>query len=167
MFFRQALAGMMQLFAIFVFFAIGFVCVCLPFSPPLRLKLVHILLEDSDCLVWMGLGFFSLTFLLTMGFYGLSKGRFLLLKMGELVTEVDVKILKKTIPPFLSKQFAARVLLIDLDVFKNQELRIGLSIAPMEAKEKEKTLLDAERHLQTLLSERFGYRRPFIVQLKE
>jgi hypothetical protein len=167
MFLRQALTDMMQIFSVFAFFAIGFVCLCLPFTPPLRLKLAHLLLEDTRLLIWIGLGFFGLAFFLTMGFYCLSRGRYLLLRMGDLVTEVDMSVLKKTIRPLLSKQFASRVHLTDLEVFKDSQLRIGLSILPMEEKEKEKTLLEAERHLQTLLSERFGYRRPFIVQLKE
>lgn len=158
---------MLQLFAVFAFFLLGFACVCLPFFDHLRFQLVQILLEEVNRIVWIGVGFFCFTFLLTMGFYSLSKGRFLLLKMGARTLEVDVKVLKKTIPPFLYKQFSARVLLTDLEIFKKQQLRIGLSIAPMEEKEQEKTLLDAERHLQTLLSERFGYNRPFVIQLKQ
>jgi len=166
MFLRQAITGMMQLFSVFAFFAIGFVCISLPFFEPLRLRLLHILLEETRLQICIGIGFVLLAFFLTAGFYGLSKGKFLLLRMGGLTTEVDIKLLKKAISPILSKHFPSLVFLTDLEICKNQQLRIGLSIAPMEAKEKEKTLLEAERQLQTLLSERFGYCRPFTVQLK-
>jgi len=166
-FFRQALIGMMQLLAVFAFFAIGFVCVSLPFFTHLRLQAANILFEESRLLIWVGVAFFSFALLLTLGFFSLSKGRFLLLRMGEHTTEIDVRILKKAIPPMLTKQLSGKVRLRDVEVFKNRELRIGLTMAPMEDKEKETILLDAEYHLQTLLSERFGYSRPFIVQLKE
>jgi hypothetical protein len=165
MFLRQALAGMMQLFAVFAFFAIGFACVSLPFSEHLRYRIISILLEDIDFAVWIGLGFFLLTFLLICGFYGAGKGRFLLLRMGELMTEVDVNVVKKTISSQFAKQFSSRVLLTDVQVFKYRELQISLAIAPME--EKEKILLEAEDQLRDLLANRFGYRRPFTVQVKE
>jgi hypothetical protein len=158
---------MMQLFAVLTFFAIGFFCIYLPFSLSLRLRFVHHLLMDTSPLVWIGLGFFSLTLLLIIGFYASSTGRYLLLTMGKPVTEVDVKVLKKTIEPLLTKYFASRVRLTDIEVFKKHHLRIGLFLSMTEEKEREKILSDAEHHLQTILAERFGYQHPFTVQVNE
>ena len=157
---------MMQLFAVLLFFSIGFISVCLPFSLSFRYRLVQILLVDTNVLIWIGLGFFGLTLLFTFGFFGLSRGRFLLLHMGENRAEVDIPLLRQMIQPLLQKQFASRILLTDVEVFKSRHLQIGLSLVPMEGKEKELLLLSAEHHLRELLAERFNYRSPFTVQVK-
>lgn len=161
---RQALAGMLQIFAVFSFFVAGIFFTCLPYNLELCLKLANYLTERSDLCTWIGLSFFGLTILFTLGFYAATRGRYLLLRLGGNLVRIDVNILQKTIAPVLAKQFTG-IRLSDVEIIRGQHLELRAYLDPLEPKEKEKLLLNVERHLTKLLSERFGYHIPFTLQI--
>ena len=162
---RQALAAVLQLFVVFTFFGFGFVLVCLPFAPETRILLADALLNEPDLWSFLGIGCFALAFLCALGFYALSRGRFLVLQMGKHVLAMDETVLRETIEPSLSRVFAEKLSLDHVEIVRRRDLEIGVSLSPMDEEEREKLLLEAEQHLETLLRERFGYRRPFKVQV--
>jgi len=162
---RQALAAVLQLFVVFTFFGLGFVLVCLPFAPDARILLSHALLNEPDLCSILGIGFFLAAFLCALGFYALNRGRILVLQMGKHVLAMDETVIRETIEPSLHRAFAEKLSLDHVEIVRQRDLEIGVSLASMGEEEREQLLLSAEQHLETLLLERFGYRRPFKVQI--
>lgn len=163
---RQALAGMLQIFSVFVFFGAGFFFTCLPFSPHLRIFLADTLRDRPDLYTWTGLGFFAMAFLLVFGFYAASRGRYLLLRMGGSLVRVDAKILYKSIGFLMEKQFSSAIRLNDVEIIRGKHLELRVLVDPMEKKEKEQLLLEVEKQLARHLSERFGYHSKFTLQVQ-
>jgi hypothetical protein len=159
---RQAFVGMLQLFAVGFSLAVGLFLVGVYFVPELAFALENTLLIKPKLFVLSGLASIGFSGLLGVGFYFTSYGRTLLLRMG---TSVDVKLIHHTIEPLFYRQFADRIVLRDVQVLRGKELMIGLRLASMNPEEREKLLSEAERHLQTLLIERFGFSQPFTVQV--
>lgn len=162
---RQAFAGMLQLLAVVALFGAALFFVAAASLAEFRFTLARLLLEKPDVFAAWGIVLFVVAFLMTMGFLGVNRGRFLLLRMGgQGDFAVDTLILRKTIVPLLQKQFAARIALHNVEVLREKELAIGLTVETMDPLEQEKLLLEAEKHLKKLLVERFGYRDSFAVQ---
>jgi hypothetical protein len=118
-------------------------------------------LTKPDLFALAGFSLIGFAILLTAGFYLANRGHTLLLRMG---TSVDVKLIQRTIAPLFHKQFADRITLRDIQILQGKDLMIGLQLASMTPEQRDQNLLEAERHLQTLLIERFGFSKPFIVQ---
>ena len=165
---RQVYAGMLQLLAVFAFFGAAVFLVALPFVPELRFAIAELLLQKPDFFAVGGIILFGVALLMTMGFLGIQRGRYLLLQMGgTFATTVDRNILCQTIGSLLRKQFAARIALNNIEVIRGKKLEIGLFLTAKDPKEREQLLLEVEKQLQTILAERFGYRAPFTVQAVE
>lgn len=158
---RQAFAGMLQFFAVLVLLGAGLGLIGLFFVPELSAVLGDALLRNPKIVAFAGFGLIAFSLLLMGGLLSVNRGRVLLLRMG---TSVDVKLIRQTIAPLLHKHFAARIALSNVQIFGGKELTLAIKLAPMEEDEREKLLLEAEKHLQVLLIERFGYSQPFIVQ---
>ena len=163
--YRQALAAVMQLFVLFVFFAAGCFFVLLPIAPDARIILSDALLHSPDDCIWIGLCCFSLVLVCLLGFYGVNRGRFLLLRMGQHLLEVDEDVIQQTVNPIFQKKFGNKIALADVEILRRRELKFGVRLEAMQEEEREQTLAEAEKQLSVLLQERFGYRRPFTVQI--
>ena len=158
---RQAFAGMLQFFAVLVLLGAGLCLVGLFFIPELSLALGDALMRNPNLVAFAGFGLIAFSLLLIGGLLSVNQGRVLLLRMG---TSVDVKLIRQTIAPLLQRHFAARISLSNVQILGGKDLTLALKLAPMEEDEREKLLLEAEKHLQVLLIERFGYSHPFVVQ---
>jgi hypothetical protein len=111
--------------------------------------------------VVLGLASIGFSLLLSVGFYFMSSGRILLIRMG---TSVDVRLIRATIAPLFYREFSDRIELQEVQVLQGNQLLFGLRLTSMHPEERAKVLSEAERHLQTLLVERFGFSQPFTVQ---
>jgi hypothetical protein len=158
---RQAFAGMLQFFAVLILLGAGLSLIGLFFIPELSFALGEALMRNPNFVAFAGFGLTAFSLLLMGGLLSVNRGKILLLRMG---TSVDVKVIRQTIAPLLHKHFAARIALSNVQILGGRNLTLALSLAPMEEEEREKLLLEAEKHLQVLLIERFGYSQPFIVQ---
>jgi ABC-type protease/lipase transport system fused ATPase/permease subunit len=158
---RQAFAGMLQFFAVLVLLGAGLCFVGLFFIPELSFALEDALLQTPNLLAFLGFGLIAFSLFLMGGLLSVNRGRVLLLRMG---TSVDEKLIQQTIAPLLQKHFAARIVLSNVQILRGRDLALALTLVPMEEGEREKLLLEAEKHLQVLLIERFGYSQPFTVQ---
>jgi hypothetical protein len=159
---RQALVGMLQLFAVGFSLVVGILLIGVYYVPELSFAFENALLTRPKLFVLMGLVSIGFSGLLGFGFYFTSYGRILLLRMG---TSVDVKLIQQTISPLFYREFADRVALGDVQVLQGKELLFGLRLGSMHPEERAKLLSEAERHLQILLMERFGFSQPFTVQV--
>ena len=162
---RQALAGMLQIFAVFSFFVAGIFFTCLPFSPHLRIALANHLTSHPELCTWTGVCFFGLAIFFAFGFYAAARGRYLLLKLGTNLVRIDTKVLHRTIGTHMDKQFASAIRLSNVGVVRERHLELQVLLAPMEEEAKDKLLVDVEVQLAKLLSERFGYHTPFTMQI--
>jgi hypothetical protein len=158
---RQAFVGMLQFFAVLVFLGAGLSLVGFFFIPELSSAFGDALMRNPNLLAFAGFGLIAFSLLLMGGLLSVNRGKILRLRMG---TSVDVKLIRQTIAPLLQKHFAARIVLSNVQISGGRDLTLALKLAPMEEDEREKLFLEAEKHLQVLLIERFGYSHPFIVQ---
>lgn len=158
---RQAFAGMLQFFAVLALLGVGLFLVALFFLPELCFSVERMLQTKPDRIAMIGVCFIGFSWLLCLGFLSVFKAKILLLRLG---TSVDVKLIRQTVAPLLQKQFGPRIRLRDVQILKGKELSLGVQLGPMNDEEREELLLEAEQHLKTLLSERFGYRKAFTMQ---
>lgn len=155
---RQALASTLHLFVVLFFFGAGFFCVSLASVIELRVQIIHLLLSKPELCTLFGIGFFSVSFLLLLGFYGLNRGQFLRILMGRHVAEIEAKIVRSTVEECFKKQFS-QLTLQELEIVWKDRLEIHVSLGK-EGNEEE-ILQKVEQELTALFKHRFGYKKPF------
>lgn len=162
---RQAIGSVLQTFVVLTFFGASLFFFFLPSYPHLRFALSQILIDRPDLCIQIALCLLATAFLFFFGFYWINRGYYLVLQMGKNSLAIDEKVLWQTLEPILERKFASRLNLNQVSIERGKRLSFGLEIPPMSEEEKELLLLEAESELEMLLRERFGYRRPFIVQV--
>ncbi len=153
---RQALTSALHLFVVFAFFLAGFAFVSLPYLPKLKTEIF----EQSTLI---GLSLFIISLVLLLGFYALDRGRYLVLQMG---VSTDANVIQQSIEECLNRQFGKKISLSDVEVTRKSNLEIRVSLAPLDEAAREVLFVEAEKQLNLLLKERFGYHRPFRLVVK-
>lgn len=153
---RQALASALHLFVVLAFFIAGFFFVAIPYVPDFKTQIF----EKSTLI---GLGLFLSAFLLLLGFYGLDRGRYLVIRMG---ISADVNLIRHVVEDCFSRQFAKKISLSEVEIGPKSRLHFKVSFAPTTPKARKELLIEAEKQLSLLLRERFGYAKPFHFILK-
>ena len=113
---KQALAGLLQTFAVFAFFGAGFFFTSLPFAPEVRLLLADFLRDRPDLCTFVGICFLGVAVLFLFGFLAATRGRHLTLKMG---VKTDAKVVQKTLAPLLLKQ---KIRLDSVDILRGRSM---------------------------------------------
>ena len=155
----RAVAAILQAFAVFAFFTLGFCCILLPHLPEARVQFAHLLLNHEEQLTLIGFGFFSLSLLFFLGFYSLQRGRFFRLKMGG--AEIRMRVIRKTLEECLRTHFPRKVALEGTSFLAERKLEITIRLPPLEEADRDALFVSVEKHLQSLLKEKFGYAHPF------
>lgn len=158
---KRAVAAILQAFAVFVFFAIGFCSILLPQLPEARIQVAHLLFNQPTIFTWIGVGFFSLALLFFLGFYGVSRGRFLRIQMGGNLTDVKVGLIRQTLEECFKAHFPKKISLEEIDLISGQKLEIAIRLPPLEEAEREALFFSVEERIELLLKEKFGYSHPF------
>jgi hypothetical protein len=162
---RQAIGSMLHLFAVFAFFAAGGVAFALPYLPETRLRLSSLLLDRPEIFSSIAFGFFLAALLLLAGFYGLSRGRVLRIRMGKHLAEVDAVLIRQTLDLFFRQEFPQKISLSEVEIVRAKKLEIGVRLSSKSELDEE-LLQSAEKALASLLRERFGYVKPFDLIVK-
>lgn len=153
---RQVLASVLHLFVILAFFLGGVFFVALPYLPHLREPLY----EKSTII---GLSLFMVALILLVGFYAFNRGKYLVIKMG---VAADVQVIRQTVEDCFVKRFPKKIALHELELGRKSRLHFRVSMAPLDEAAREELFIEAEKHLSTLLRERFGYSKPFYLIVK-
>lgn len=153
---RQALASALHLFVILAFLIGAFFFVALPYLPHLREPLY----EKSTLI---GLSLFLASLILLIGFYAFNRGRYLVIRMG---VATDVQVIRQTVEDCFLRRFPKKIALQELELGRKSRLEFRVSMAPLEEATREELFVEAEKHLSTLLRERFGYSKPFYLIVK-
>lgn len=164
--FRRALGSALQIFVVFAFFSAGFFFFCLPFLPEVRFQLSALLLNEAELCTPVAVAFLVAAFLLLIGFGGLNRGRFLYIEMGTHTVSVEAALIRHSLEECFKTHFPQKIQLSDVEIFFGKKIEIGVSLISCSSKEQLEVLRAAERHLQTLLRQRFGYVKPFRLLLK-
>jgi len=152
---RQAIESVLKLFVIFVFFSASFFFFCLAYLPKARILIEDLLLNHyADCIP-VGIGFFIASSILTIGFYGLERGRMLHIKMGKHSAEVDPQLIRQTIEEHFKKRFK-QIRVLDVEIARRSKMSISVELTEMP-ENVEKLLEQVEIELVPLLQNRFGY----------
>lgn len=158
---RQAFASALHFFVVFLFFSAGVFCLLLPHLPEFRFQTADWLVHEGEGSGWLATGFFLLSALFLSGFYSFNRGRFLHIKMGTRQISLDAKAIRQTLEETFKQVFPKQLFLQEVVVGQGAKLEIGIRLAPLEEGLREELFVRAEKHLETLLQERFGYSRPF------
>lgn len=164
--FRRSLASALQFFVVFSFFFMGFFIVALPFLPEVRFSLSERLLNQPDFFSSVGIVFFATAFLLFMGFYGLNRGRFLYIEMGQHTLSVEEALIRHSLEECFKLHFPQRIRLSDIEILWGKKLEIRVFLSSHGEKAQKELLMAVEKQLQLLLRQRFGYIKPFSLVLK-
>ena len=164
---RRALASLLYLLVVSTFFSAGLFFVSLPYLPDVRLQLEFYLLHSFEIFTLIGFGFLAAAVFFFFGFYALSRGRYLVIKMGGGNAEVNKRLIQLTIEEWLRTHFSKKLSLINLEIIRGHQLEIGVQLhCTHEQKEEEKLLQRVEQEFQTLLGQRFGYTKPFYLVVR-
>lgn len=165
---KQALAQLIQLFALFLFFAMSLSLTALWAYPELKILLAEAVLNDPDVSLWAAAILWGATFLLFVGLYMAHKGRVWILRMGTHSVGLDLGVMRPLLDRLFSQSFKGKLRISDLEVEGGYRLAMEFSLAPnLTLQERERLLISAEQHLERFLRDRFGYRQPFKVSLRE
>lgn len=164
--FRRAFASALQIFVVFSFFGMGFFIVALPFLPEVRFQLSEKLLHQTDFFTSAGIVFFLTALFLFMGFYGLNRGRFLYIEMGQHTISVEEALIRHSLEECFKLHFPQKIRLSQVEILWGKKLEIGVALSSYDEKSQRELLMAVERQLQLLLRQRFGYIKPFSLILK-
>lgn len=162
---KEAVASALQVFTVLLFCVVSAFFFSLPFSDELRIALSDMLLFKPDLCTQIAIGFSCITALLLFGFYGINRGYYLVFRMGKNTYAVDEKVVWQTVEPELRKKFAAQLTLSGIEIARGKQIGFSLEASKMSEQELEELLALAESHLETILKERFGYKRTFTVRV--
>ncbi len=160
---KQAISSSLQLFSVFAFVAAGLFFFALPFLPEAKVRLAYLILEGEEACAQVGIVFLSLGFIFFVGFYGANRGKELVLKMGKHPISVHVDVIEEMIEQRLKSH---SVLLQGVQIMNGKRLEISVELGPVEQAKQEALLKDVEQSLESLLRERFGYFKPFHLNVK-
>lgn len=155
---RQAVASALHLFVVLAFFVAGLLFVCLPYLPETRAQAIDLIAHQFQKCTLIGLGFFLASLLFLVGFYALDRGRYLVIQMG---VSADLNIIRQTVEDCFQRHFSKQIILNEVEVGRKSRLEIGVSLKPLSEDARENLFIEAEKQLQLLLRERFGYAKPF------
>ena len=163
--FKEAVASALQILTVLLFCVASALFFALPFTPELRIALSDILLFKPELCTQVAIGFSCVTALFLIGFYSVNRGYYLVFRMGKNAYAVDEKVVWQTVEPELKKKFAQRLTLSGIEIARGKEIGFSLEASKMSEEELEELLQLAESHLETILKERFGYKRTFTVRV--
>ncbi len=129
------------------------------------MQLSDVLLRHTELLTQAGFDVLGVSLFLLIGFHWVNRGYYLVLNMGKNTLEVDEKIIWQTLAPILEKKFESQLHLQEVTVEKGKRIAFSVQFDSVSEERQEAVLLEAETELETLLRERFGYRRPFLVNI--
>jgi hypothetical protein len=155
---RQVVASALHLFVVLTFFVAGLLFICLPYLPETRTRAIDLVAHRFEACTLVGLGFFLASLLFLVGFYALDRGRYLVIQMG---VSADLHLIHQTLDECLQRYFPRQIVLNEVGLGRKSRLEIGVSLKPLSEEARENLFIEAEKQLQLLLRERFGYAKPF------
>lgn len=158
---RKALLSVLQLFAGFSFFAAAIFFFSLPLLPKVCLQISNLLLNSPKVCNAIGTALMAASFVLIGGFYFLSRGRILRIEMGGNFMSIDAAVIQKTLEECFNSHFGGQIILSDLYVVRGSKIDIEVCLTPFEENLREELFASVQKQIAPLLSERFGYSKPF------
>lgn len=163
MFIRQAIASFLQFFVVLCFFSAGLFFSILSYLPLTRGQIATFFLDETQSSIPIAIGFFLFSLFLGLGFYGLNRGRFLVIKMG---VSLDLKLIQSAVQTCFEERFSKRISLKEIDIGPKSLLDFQVSLEASEKGSQEELFKEVEKELSKLLQKRFGYTKPFYLIAK-
>ena len=160
---KSALRSLLQFTCVFTFFTIGLFVVCLPYLPKTRGQIIEVLTNSVDKCTDAGIGILLITLFLTLAFYGLNQGRYIVIKMG---VTTNIKLIRHAVEECFYREFPKKIRLKDIELGPKAHLYFKVSLAPLDEAAREDLYIGVENQLNILLKERFGYSKPFNLIVK-
>ncbi|EKE09275.1 MAG: hypothetical protein ACD_16C00199G0005 [uncultured bacterium] len=165
---KSAIAATLQLFFIFACFLVGLFFVCFPYLPQLQNQVSHIFSAPFETCTHIGVGILGLTVVLTLAFYVLHRGSYVVIQMGgQSKAHLHRTIIQKAVEACLSSKFPQKMHLKQLEIGPKEHLDFTVTLTPQGAALGEALYLQVEEELNLLLKERFGYSKPFHLIVQE
>lgn len=134
----------------------------------MRVQIAEMLIQSYEKCTHIGIGFLIATLFLTISFYALNRGRYLVIKMGgKNSSTANIRVIRKAVEDCFNREFGKQIHLKDLEIGSKSHLDFSVSLTPKEESIREDLYIEVEEHLNTLLKERFGYSKPFNLIVKQ
>lgn len=157
MFFRQALASIFHLFAIFLFFAEGCFALALYFSEKIRMEVIEKLFGESEVCWMAGSVLLGVGVLQGLGFYALHRGKYVRVRGN---VEVDVGVVEKAVEKCLREKFGEKVMLVGVGVARRRRIEVEVEIERgLEG--------ECKREVGAVLREKLGLFHPFYLTIRK
>lgn len=160
---RLAIISVLQLLTVLFFGLGGIFFFSLFYLTEVRYHFAALLWDDPETSLWIGIAFFSATFLFALGFYHLGRKKMLRLRLGGQLTTVHMDVIRHTLDLYFKKSIP-QAALIDVGMQTKQKLVIHLQSLKKEARIPYQQI---EKELQALLMNRFGLSQPFELFISE
>ena len=161
---KSALRSLLQFVCVFSFFTAGLFFVFLPHLPRVREELVQALLKSPGRFTQLGLGILLATLFLTLAFFGLNRGRYLLIKMG---VTTNIKLIRHAVEECFYRKFPEKIRLTEIEIGSKAHLNFSVSLSAVDELAREELCQGVEEQLNILLKERFGYSKSFNLIVKK
>jgi hypothetical protein len=158
---HRPVASALQMFVVLIFFSAGLFFFALPFLPEVRFSLSDFFLSDGEDFAKIAIALWSATLLFFIGFYGWNRGRFLYIEMGSHTAAVEEALIRHSIEECFKTHFPQTVQLSQVAILWGKKISIEIVFSSKDPKKRKEFLASAEKHLQFLLRQRFGYVKPF------
>jgi hypothetical protein len=158
---HRPIASALQVFVVLIFFSAGLFFFALPFLPEVRFYLSDFFLKGMEGSARVAIACWGMTLLFLIGFYGWNRGRFLYIEMGSHTAAVEETLIRHSIEECFKTHFPQTVQLSQIGILWGKKLSIEIAFSSKDLKKRKEFLASAEKHLQFLLRQRFGYVKPF------
>ena len=164
--FQRSFISFLQVLVVFIFFGFGLFFFALPFLPEVRFQLSDFLLNEPELCNPAAIIFFAAAFFLLLGFYSFNRSRLLYVEMGSHSASVEEALIRHSLEECFKTHFPQKIELSDVEIIGGKTVQIQVSLGSNDIEKQQEMLASAERHLQVLLRQRFGYIKPFYFVLK-
>ncbi|WP_420422200.1 hypothetical protein [Simkania sp.] len=163
----NVLFSAVHFFVILLILSLGGLLLALPYAETFRFHLTYYIYERPGLFKLIGgvtLGFGLLLFL---GFYFLNKRRFLTVRMGPAMTQIDERVVQDYVQDYFKEKHTSDEGVVDVVVQKGEVLEIIVPAPKDWEGEVEEHLQRLQNDLGDRLSRRLGYYKEFYLTLSD
>ncbi|MCP5490895.1 MAG: hypothetical protein H7A42_07275 [Chlamydiales bacterium] len=154
-------------FVILLILSLGGLLLALPYAETFRFQLAYYIYERPDLFKLIGAITLGFAVLLFLGFYLLNKRRFITVKMGPAMTQIDEKVVQDYVQDYWNEKQPSEEGVVDVVVQKGEILEIIVPIPKNWEGEVEEHLVQLQNDLGDRLSRRLGYYKEFYLTLSD
>jgi hypothetical protein len=144
---------------------IGGFFIGLQYAPHLRFSIARFFYETTVPFSLLGYLILGCGALLLAGFYGMNRGRYYRIKMGESGLLVDPTVICSYLEDYWKGVFPEHDLFVEVNVSKDEKLELFVEFPLLPLTQQKAVLEKAESELGQILQKHIGYKKDFALSV--